>query len=196
MGGSQSQETHSTIGLPPSSLYRPERTQSLSAPREHTSSVRQHQHRRVYQSNTVTQSSDDSDEWLRVDPTPTTRHAHAPPPPPPPRPHHTPSPDSRPTRREPHPPAHSLREFNDYDLEQLLSTLHSLRLDSRRSSEGVQQEEPGSDRTERRRRQHHGGSSSSGRRSHRLRHPLLFLRPPVPSESWYQNIMCYTGDDK
>ncbi len=193
MGGSQSQEnqssTFSTIGLPPSSHYPPgpERTQPLSVSREDSSStVRQHRRDQIYQSNTTAQSRDEeSDEWLRVD-APPSAHAHGPPPPLPPRPHH--SPDSRPTRIEPHPPPHSLREFNEYDLEQLLSTLHSLRLGSRRNTEGGQPEdESGSDRTERRRRHHH--SSTNGRQRHsRLRHPFLFLRPPAPSEFWYIGI--------
>ena len=190
MGGSQSQEdrsrTFSTIGLPPASLYpsQAERSQSVSIPRE--SSRREHLYRSS-SSNTGAQISsssnniDDSNEWLRIE-RPSTRIPLPPPPrPPPPRAHPSrdspPSHGSQSSRRLPHPPtqSQSLRDYNEFDLEHLLSTLHSLHLSSRRSTEGSPSE-PQS--TERRRRHHH--SSGSSRHRHRLRHgpPFLFMRSP------------------
>lgn len=181
MGSSQSQEertnTFSTIGLPPSSLYSgPGRSHSVSVPRGDSSSSRHHNRGHFYRTNDRHSDGDDSDEWLRVDRPSTRTHITQTPLPPipiqPPPQSHSSSNVPRPSRRPP-PPSRSLREFDEYDLEQLLSTLQNLQLTR---SQEVSSDSLGSERGDRRRRHHH---SSSGRSRHRLRHPggpFLFLR--------------------
>ena len=210
MGGNQSQEdrsqTFSTIGLPPSSLYSgPERTQSLRVPRDAPPTLSSSHRDRLYRRHTEHSSDvEESDDWLRVDrppprpPARITQHPlpptplQAPPPPPrppPPRSHpHNMSSEVRTTRRQAAPASHSLRQFDELDLEQLLSTLQRLQLSSRSNRNGISDDSgSGTEQGERRRRHAHGSSGSSRSRT-RLRHhrshggPFLFVRP-VPSES-------------
>lgn len=184
MGSSQSQEdrsqTFSTIGLPSPSAYSRQQersTTSASVPREEGSRLHSSlSSSRHYRSNaTAASSSDDSNEWLRIERPPTTS-VPLPSRPPPPR--AQPSQDSRPIRRvPPHPPSHSLPNYEEFDLEQLLSTLQSLHLSSRRPEGSLN--EP--DSTERRRRRHH--------RLRNARAPILFLRSQ-PSKCARVCVLC------